>query len=84
LDNCFYNVVLPAKWQIDAQYIERATLSTDLRLLVRSVLRRWETAAAEKLPGVAVGRAESTKGFAHSPAPNYNGGEISTSPATLV
>ena len=49
LDACFYNVVLPAKQQIDAEYAARATLLSDLQLLVNSVLRRWQTPTAEKL-----------------------------------
>jgi lipopolysaccharide/colanic/teichoic acid biosynthesis glycosyltransferase len=84
LDECFYNVVLPAKWEIDTRYMERATFLTDLRLLVRSVLRRWESAVAEELLGVAVQEAESGKGFAHSSDPGYSGGQISTSPAALL
>lgn len=83
LDDCFYDVVLPAKWQIDAQYMEQATFLTDFRILVRSVLRRWETTAAEELLGVAAENSENTKRLAHSPAANYSGAEISTSPATL-
>jgi lipopolysaccharide/colanic/teichoic acid biosynthesis glycosyltransferase len=84
LDDCFYNVVLPAKWQIDAQYMERATFLTDFRILVRSVLRRWETTAAEELLGVAAENAERTERLAHSSAANYSGGQISTTPATLL
>jgi len=51
LDACFYSVVLPAKQQMDAEYAARATLLSDLRILVNSTLRRWDTAAAEKLIG---------------------------------
>jgi lipopolysaccharide/colanic/teichoic acid biosynthesis glycosyltransferase len=80
LDDCFYNVVLPAKRQIDARYMERATFLTDLRILVKSVLRRWETTAAEELLGVTAGNAEGAERL----APNYSRAQISTSPATLV
>jgi lipopolysaccharide/colanic/teichoic acid biosynthesis glycosyltransferase len=84
LDDCFYRVVLPAKWQIDAQYMERATFLTDVRILVKSVLRRWETTAAEELLGVAAGKMEGAERIAHASAPNFSGGQISTSPATLL
>jgi lipopolysaccharide/colanic/teichoic acid biosynthesis glycosyltransferase len=59
LDAYFYNVVLPAKQQMDAEYAARATLLSDLQLLVNSVLRRWETPAAERLLGVAALELES-------------------------
>jgi lipopolysaccharide/colanic/teichoic acid biosynthesis glycosyltransferase len=96
LDDCFYKVVLPAKRQIDAQYMECATLSTDLRLLVKSVLRRWETPTAEELIGVAASGAERNKLEAavrvpveHRPVyladdrPRYSLGYKSPSPAVL-
>jgi lipopolysaccharide/colanic/teichoic acid biosynthesis glycosyltransferase len=49
LDEYFQHVVLPAKWQMDAEYAERATLLLDIGLLMKSVLRRWETPAAQEL-----------------------------------
>jgi lipopolysaccharide/colanic/teichoic acid biosynthesis glycosyltransferase len=50
--NAYYNsFVLPAKQQLDADYAARATFLSDLQLLVNSVLRRWNTAAAEMLIG---------------------------------
>ncbi len=46
--NAFYHaVVLPAKRKLDADYMARATFSSDLRLLVNSGLRRWSTDALE-------------------------------------
>jgi lipopolysaccharide/colanic/teichoic acid biosynthesis glycosyltransferase len=48
LDSYFHSVVLPAKRQLDAQYIERATFFSDLFLLVNSVLRRWDTTALDE------------------------------------
>jgi lipopolysaccharide/colanic/teichoic acid biosynthesis glycosyltransferase len=45
-------VVLPAKRQMDAEYMARATFLSDLRLLVNSVLRRWDTSGLEKILGL--------------------------------
>lgn len=49
-------VVLPAKRQLDAEYMARATFLSDLSLLINTLLRRWDTDALEKisaLPGFA-------------------------------
>jgi len=48
LDDYFHLVVLPAKRQLDAAYMARATFVSDLRLLVNSVIRHWETEALDE------------------------------------
>jgi lipopolysaccharide/colanic/teichoic acid biosynthesis glycosyltransferase len=49
LDAYYHEVVLPAKRQLDAEYMSRATFLSDLRLLVNSVLRRWDVAALDDI-----------------------------------
>jgi len=49
----FHGVVLPVKQQLDAAYMGRATFVSDLRLLLRSVFRRWDSASAEKFIAAA-------------------------------
>jgi lipopolysaccharide/colanic/teichoic acid biosynthesis glycosyltransferase len=49
LDAFYLTVVLPMKRQLDARYMERATVLSDLQILVKSVLRRWDSAALEAL-----------------------------------
>jgi lipopolysaccharide/colanic/teichoic acid biosynthesis glycosyltransferase len=49
LESFYHSVVLPAKHKLDADYMARATFLSDLKLLVDSVLRRWDTAVMEKL-----------------------------------
>jgi lipopolysaccharide/colanic/teichoic acid biosynthesis glycosyltransferase len=49
LDAFFHAVVLPVKLQLDAQYMARATFFSDLQILVKSLLRRWDNAALEAL-----------------------------------
>lgn len=48
LDAYFHSIVLPAKHRLDAEYLAQATFSSDLRLLVNSVLRRWDTTALDE------------------------------------
>ncbi len=49
LDAYYHTVVLPAKRQFDADYMAQATFLSDLRLLVNSVLRRWDNTALESI-----------------------------------
>jgi len=49
LDAFYLTVVLPMKRQLDARYMARATVFSDLQILVKSVLRRWDNAALEAL-----------------------------------
>lgn len=49
LDDYYHEVVLPAKQKLDEEYRARATFFSDLKLLVNSVLRRWDNAALETL-----------------------------------
>lgn len=42
LNTYYHAVVLPAKRHLDSEYMAHATLRTDLRLLVRTALRRWD------------------------------------------
>lgn len=44
-------VVMPAKLSLDVDYMERATFLSDLKLLVRSVLRRWDAGKLQSLVG---------------------------------
>lgn len=42
MEDYFYNTILPAKARLDADYLRRATVWTDLRILVNTVIGRWE------------------------------------------
>jgi lipopolysaccharide/colanic/teichoic acid biosynthesis glycosyltransferase len=42
LESYYHTVVLPAKCRLDAEYMNRATFLSDLKLIVDSVLRRWD------------------------------------------
>jgi lipopolysaccharide/colanic/teichoic acid biosynthesis glycosyltransferase len=47
LNGYFRDVVLPAKRQMDAEYLAQATFLSDLGLLIKTALRRWNSTAAE-------------------------------------
>ena len=49
LDSFYHSVVLPAKHKLDEEYMARATFSSDLKLIVDSVLRHWDTKIIEGL-----------------------------------
>lgn len=50
LDEYYHSVVLPAKSQLDAEYMASATFASDFRILVASVLRRWNNAIWKQIP----------------------------------
>lgn len=49
LESYYHSIVLPAKRDLDADYMSRATFVSDLRLIVDSVLRRWDSSLMESL-----------------------------------
>jgi len=49
LDSFYHTVVLPAKHQLDEDYMASATFLSDLKLLFDSVFRRWNTSIMEDL-----------------------------------
>jgi lipopolysaccharide/colanic/teichoic acid biosynthesis glycosyltransferase len=49
LEAFYHSVVLPAKHQLDEEYMASATFASDLKLIIDSVLRRWDTRVIERL-----------------------------------
>lgn len=49
LNGFYHAVVLPAKRRLDAEYMERATFLSDLKLIAKSVLRRWDRSTIDEL-----------------------------------
>lgn len=58
LDAYYHSVVLPTKRQLDDEYMSRATVFSDLQLLVNALLRRWDTAALNRFVLAVVFEAE--------------------------
>jgi lipopolysaccharide/colanic/teichoic acid biosynthesis glycosyltransferase len=49
LENYYHLVVLPTKRRLDAEYMARATFFSDLTIIIKSVLRRWDDSIAERM-----------------------------------
>lgn len=49
LNDCYHAVVLPAKHRLDVEYMANATFLSDLKLLVNTVLRRWDSSVIESV-----------------------------------
>jgi lipopolysaccharide/colanic/teichoic acid biosynthesis glycosyltransferase len=49
LDAFYHEIVLPAKRSLDAVYMAHATFLSDLKLIVNSALRRWDSSVVEDL-----------------------------------
>jgi lipopolysaccharide/colanic/teichoic acid biosynthesis glycosyltransferase len=49
LEDYYHRVVLPTKRKLDADYMSQASFGSDLRLIVDSVIRRWDTSLMEGL-----------------------------------
>lgn len=49
LDEYYREKILPLKHQLDQDYMARATFSSDFKLLVDTVLRRWDTSVMTSL-----------------------------------
>jgi lipopolysaccharide/colanic/teichoic acid biosynthesis glycosyltransferase len=49
LEVVYRTVVLPAKRQLDVEYMSQATLLSDLKLIFNTILRRWDGSTVEDL-----------------------------------
>jgi lipopolysaccharide/colanic/teichoic acid biosynthesis glycosyltransferase len=55
LDEVYHSVVLPAKLELDEEYMAEATFASDLGLLVNTVLRKWDASYLNHLVNKAAG-----------------------------
>lgn len=62
LEAYYHRIVLPAKRRLDAEYMARATFASDLKLIVKSVLRRWDDSIAVRLLEIELSIAEGEIG----------------------
>jgi lipopolysaccharide/colanic/teichoic acid biosynthesis glycosyltransferase len=46
LPSYYRNAILPAKHRIDSEYLQRATINSDLRILFNTIIGRWGTCSA--------------------------------------
>ncbi len=68
LDTYYHTVILPAKRRLDEEYMAHATFRTDLKLIVNSVLRRWDDSVMDQLP--YVNEIEEFHGRNHANVPS--------------
>lgn len=71
LDSYYHKVVLPAKRRLDARYMARATFLSDLKLIVDSVLRRWDSSVMEGLLNTGAFEAEAKVLFSRESAASH-------------
>jgi lipopolysaccharide/colanic/teichoic acid biosynthesis glycosyltransferase len=45
----YHSIVLPAKLCLDTEYMARATFLSDLKIIVDTAIRRWDTTAMDEL-----------------------------------
>jgi len=45
MDVFYHSVILPAKYQLDREYMARATFLSDLRVIINTALRHWDSSA---------------------------------------
>jgi lipopolysaccharide/colanic/teichoic acid biosynthesis glycosyltransferase len=68
LDFYYRTVILPAKHEMDAAYMARATFRSDLKLIVDSVLRRWDRSIVDDLLNAKTWEAEPAMRRTSAPA----------------
>lgn len=75
LENYYHKIVLPTKRRLDTEYMARATFFTDLILIVKSVLRRWDDSVAERLLKLESLKADGGIGASSDSetSPHWNG-----------
>ena len=49
LDSFYCSVILPVKHHLDVEYMTNATFVSDLKLIAKSILRRWDDSIPESL-----------------------------------
>lgn len=65
LDAYYHSVVLPAKFKLDAEYMSRATLFSDVKLILDSASRRWDSSLMTHLLGLYEDPAKIIASSAH-------------------
>jgi lipopolysaccharide/colanic/teichoic acid biosynthesis glycosyltransferase len=71
----YHSIVLPAKLQLDTEYMARATFLSDLKLLFDTAIRRWDTSAMEELFDIET--LETNDGFVFESMSNNHAGKTS-------
>ena len=69
VDGYYHAIILPAKLRLDREYMTQATFLSDLKLIVATVLRRWESSEIYRLLEVDPTEAQNKTPKAKSQVP---------------
>ncbi len=69
LDGYYHSIILPAKLRLDKEYMAQASFASDLRLIVDTILRRWESSEIYKLLDVDATEQQNKSPKGKAPAP---------------
>jgi lipopolysaccharide/colanic/teichoic acid biosynthesis glycosyltransferase len=80
LDGYYHSIILPAKLRLDTEYMARATFLSDLKLVVDTALRRWDTSAMYRLLDIATVDAANTSQRFKSPLSTTTSNRVAAMP----
>jgi lipopolysaccharide/colanic/teichoic acid biosynthesis glycosyltransferase len=69
LDGYYHSIILPAKLRLDREYMAQATFLTDLKLIVDTIVRRWDCSEVCKLLDIQPAEMQSKTLKSKTPAP---------------
>jgi lipopolysaccharide/colanic/teichoic acid biosynthesis glycosyltransferase len=80
LDGYYHSILLTAKLRLDTEYMARATFRSDLKLIVDTALRRWDTSAMQKLLDIETVNAENKSQRFKSPVSTIASNRVAAVP----
>ena len=69
LDSYYHSIILPAKLRLDREYMAQGTFLTDLKLIVDTIVRRWDCSEICKLLDIQPAEMQSKTPKSKMPAP---------------
>jgi lipopolysaccharide/colanic/teichoic acid biosynthesis glycosyltransferase len=84
LDDYYHSIILPAKLRLDTEYMAQATFLSDLKLIVDTAFRRWDTTAMQILLDSETVETEANSQSFEVPASLANGEAAIAADPSLV
>ncbi len=69
VDGYYHSIILPAKLRLDREYMAQATFLSDLKLIVHTIARRWDSSEICKLLDLQSAEMHSRAPKGNAPAP---------------
>lgn len=69
LDGYYHSIILPTKLRLDREYMAQATFLSDLKLIVDTIVRRWDSSGICKLLEVQSAEMQTKSARAKAPVP---------------